>query len=165
MAKAAIALGGNVGDIAVTFDRAIVELCRAAPARLLARSANFSTPPWGEEAQPSFLNACILVETRTPPRELLARMHEIERAHGRDRTRETRWGPRTLDLDLLTYDDLEISAPDLTLPHPRLAERGFVLAPLAEIAPEMVVRGRAVADHLALVPLTGIKRLATPNSG
>jgi 2-amino-4-hydroxy-6-hydroxymethyldihydropteridine diphosphokinase len=165
MARAAIALGGNVGDVAATFERAISELCRDAPARLLARSANFSTPPWGVEAQPPFLNACILVETRTPPRELLARMHGVERAHGRDRSRETRWGPRALDLDLLTYDDLEIVAPDLTLPHPRLTERGFVLAPLAEIAPEMIVRGRAVADHLARVPLTGIKRLGGPDQG
>lgn len=165
MARAAIALGGNVGDVAAAFERAIADLCRDAPARLLARSANFSTPPWGEKNQPAFLNACILVETRTPPRELLARLHAVERAHGRDRTRETRWGPRTLDLDLLTYDDLELDAPDLTLPHPRLTERGFVLAPLAEIAPEMIVRGRAVADHLARVPLTGIKRLGSPDQG
>ncbi len=158
-AEAAIALGGNVGDAAVTFDRAIAEVCALAPARLLARSANFETPPWGDTDQPSFLNACVVVSTDAGPRDLLVVLHEVERRHDRDRARERRWGPRTLDLDLLTYGDLEIESPDLTLPHPRLTERAFVLAPLAEIAPAMVIRGQTVAARLAGIGQTGIRRM------
>jgi 2-amino-4-hydroxy-6-hydroxymethyldihydropteridine diphosphokinase len=157
--EAAIALGGNVGDAAATFERAIAEVCELAPARLIARSANFETPPWGETNQPAFLNACILVDTGAGPHALLGVLHEVERRHGRDRARERRWGPRTLDLDLLIYGDLAIESPGLTLPHPRLTERAFVLAPLAEIAPAMVVHGKTVAAHLAGIDRSAIRRM------
>jgi len=162
MASALIALGGNVGDVRTTFLRAIPEICRLAPATLVARSSDYSTPPWGEEQQPPFVNACIEIETATPPHTLLGILHEVERMFGRDRTQETRWGPRTLDLDLIAYDDLVIDTPTLTLPHPRLFDRGFVLVPLAEIAPGRRIAARRVDEALSGVSHDGIQRLPAP---
>lgn len=162
MASALVALGGNVGDVAATFDRAIPEISRAAQATLTARSANYMTPPWGEIAQPAYINACIAIETNLDPHALLAALHDVERMFGRDRARETRWGPRTLDLDLIAYDDMQIDTPDLTLPHPRLFERAFVLVPLAEIAPDRQIAGRRVAEALDGISQDGIVRLPSP---
>jgi 2-amino-4-hydroxy-6-hydroxymethyldihydropteridine diphosphokinase len=159
---AVIALGGNVGDVRATFRRAIPEICRRAQAILIARSADYMTPPWGETDQPPFVNACIIVETGLDPLGLLARLHDVERAFGRDRARESRWGPRTLDLDLIAYGDARLDTPDLTLPHPRLFERGFVLVPLAEIAPDRLIDGRQVREALADVSRDGIVRLPAP---
>lgn len=159
MARSFIALGGNVGDVRATFRQAIPALCEAAQARLVARSADYRTPPWGIAAQADFINACIAIDTALAPHALLAVMHAIERRFGRDRTREQRNGPRTLDLDLLTCDDRTLVTPDLTLPHPRLAERAFVLMPLAEIAPEAVIAGVTVRAALARLATTGIERL------
>ncbi|MGY3453565.1 2-amino-4-hydroxy-6-hydroxymethyldihydropteridine diphosphokinase [Bradyrhizobium sp. USDA 4353] len=159
MASALIALGGNVGDVRATFAQAIPEIISRAEAKLAARSSDYITPPWGEEQQPPFINACIAIETTTAPHLLLAILHEVERMFGRNRAQETRWGPRTLDLDLIAYDDVRIDTPDLTLPHPRLFERGFVLVPLAEIAPERRIAGRRVADALLAVSRDGIQPL------
>ena len=105
-----------------------------AAVRLVARSSDYRTPPWGVTDQPAFLNAVIVIATTLAPRDLLARAQDCEEALGRDRARERRWGPRPIDIDLLTYDDL-LTDHDLTLPHPRMLERAFVLVPLAEIAP------------------------------
>jgi 2-amino-4-hydroxy-6-hydroxymethyldihydropteridine diphosphokinase len=93
------------------------------------------------------------------PRDLLARAQEVERQLGRDRAHEKRWGPRTADIDIIAYDDLEVTELGLILPHPRLFERGFVLLPLAEIAPDHVIAGRKVRDALEGVDITGIERL------
>jgi 2-amino-4-hydroxy-6-hydroxymethyldihydropteridine diphosphokinase len=162
MASALIALGGNVGDVQASFQRAIPEICRRAQARLEARSADYLSPPWGETQQPPFINACIAIETQLDPHALLVTLHEAERMFGRDRARESRWGPRTLDLDLIAYDDVAIDTPELSLPHPRLFERGFVLVPLAEIAPDRLIAGRRVRDALANVSHDGITRLPAP---
>ncbi|HWP25979.1 MAG TPA: 2-amino-4-hydroxy-6-hydroxymethyldihydropteridine diphosphokinase [Xanthobacteraceae bacterium] len=159
MAEALLALGGNVGDVRATLDRAVALLCDGAKVRLLSRSSDYRTPPWGVEDQPPFVNLCIAVATELPARALFARAQEIERALGRDRSKERRWGPRPIDIDLLAYDDLALAEPDLTLPHPRLFERAFVLVPLAEIAPERVIAGIRVKDALAKVDRTGIARL------
>lgn len=159
MASVLIALGGNVGDVRSTFERAIAEICRRAQSTLAARSSDYLTPPWGETQQPPFINACIAIETQLDPHALLAALHEVERMFGRDRAHESRWGPRTLDLDLIAYDDVAIDTPELTLPHPRLFERGFVLVPLAEIAPERLIGGRRIEEALAHVPCNGIERL------
>src|SRR5215472_16803196 len=129
MLEAFIALGGNLGDVRATFARAIAMLCDGVEVRLLARSSDYRTPPWGITAQPSFINAVIAVATSLSPRELLSRLQACERALGRDRGREQRWGPRPVDLDLLAYDDVTLCELDLTLPHPRLFERSFVLVP------------------------------------
>jgi 2-amino-4-hydroxy-6-hydroxymethyldihydropteridine diphosphokinase len=140
MARALIALGGNVGDVRATFKKAIASICGMAQGALLARSSDYMTPPWGEPQQAKFVQ-------------------KIETKFGRDRGHEPRWGPRTLDLDLIAYDDVSMQKAELTLPHPRLFERAFVLVPLAEIAPERVIAGRKVASALAGLSTEGIERL------
>jgi len=159
MADVLIALGGNVGDVRATFQKAISNICGMTQAALLARSSDYSTPPWGHEAQAPFINACIEIETSLDPHALLFTLHKIEKKFGRDRTVETHWGPRTLDLDLIAYDDVKIDKPELTLPHARLFERAFVLVPLAEIVPDRIIAGRRVRDALAALSTDGILRL------
>jgi 2-amino-4-hydroxy-6-hydroxymethyldihydropteridine diphosphokinase len=159
MASVLIALGGNVGDVRQTFRRAIANICGMAQAVLLARSSDYSTPPWGVENQDRFVNACIEIDTRLDPHALLFTLHKIEKKFGRDRSTEKHWGPRTLDLDLIAYDDAILDKPELTLPHPRLFERAFVLVPLAEIAPDRVIAGRTPAKALANISTAGIERL------
>ena len=159
MARVLVALGGNVGDVRATFGKAIPDICGMAHAALLARSPDYATPPWGEQHQARFINACIETETRLDPHALLSVLHGVEQKFGRNRTVERRWGPRTLDLDIIAYDDAAIDEPELTLPHPRLFERAFVLVPLAEIAPDRVIGGRRVAEALADLSTEGIERL------
>ncbi len=161
MASALIALGGNVGDVRATFKRAIIDICGMAQAVLLARSSDYATPPWGDEQQDHFINACIEIETSFAPVPLLKVLQTIEQAFGRDRSKERRWGPRTLDLDLIAYDDVSMDEPELMLPHPRLFERAFVLVPLSEIAPDRLIAGRSVKAALAELSTEGIERLAT----
>ena len=159
MARVLIALGGNVGDVRATFRKAIANICGMTQAALIARSSDYATPPWGEEKQARFVNACIEIDTALDPHALLFTLHKIEKKFGRDRSRETRWGPRTLDLDLIAYDDVKLDKPELTLPHPRLFERAFVLVPLAEIVPDRPVAGRTPAQALAGLSKAGIERL------
>jgi 2-amino-4-hydroxy-6-hydroxymethyldihydropteridine diphosphokinase len=159
MGNALIALGGNVGCVRATFKRAIIDICDKAQAVLLARSSDYATPPWGDEQQARFINACIEIETGLAPLPLLLVLQAIEQAFGRERFKERRWGPRTLDLDLITYDDVSMDLPELTLPHPRLFERAFVLVPLAEIAPDRLIAGQNVTAALAKLPTDGIERL------
>jgi len=159
MRRAFVAFGGNVGDARDTIARAIAQFCDGDRVRLIARSSDYRTPPWGKTDQPAFINACIIVETGLTPLGLLDRAHEVERAFGRDRHKEERWGPRSLDIDLLTYGDDMLDDPDLTLPHPRLFERAFVLAPLTEIAPNAVVAGRSLREALERLDQSGIERL------
>jgi 2-amino-4-hydroxy-6-hydroxymethyldihydropteridine diphosphokinase len=160
MAQALVALGGNVGDPRATLDRAVAAFCDGEKVKLCARSSDYRTPPWGVEDQPAFINLCLAVETHLAPQELLAHAQTIERAFGRDRSRERRWGPRPLDIDLIAYDDLTFDEAGLTLPHPRLFERAFVLVPLAEIAPDRQIAGLRVRDALARLDATGIEKLA-----
>jgi 2-amino-4-hydroxy-6-hydroxymethyldihydropteridine diphosphokinase len=159
MAEALLALGGNVGDSRFILDRAIALLCDGKEVRLTARSSDYRTPPWGFKYQPHFVNLAIVVETTLDPRELLARTQGIELRLGRDRAHEKRNGPRTADIDILAYDDLTIDEPNLTLPHPRLFERAFVLVPLAEIAGDRVIAGRRVDEAARAVDAQGIHRL------
>jgi 2-amino-4-hydroxy-6-hydroxymethyldihydropteridine diphosphokinase len=159
MPRALIALGGNVGDVRATFQKAIANICGMAQAALLARSSDYATPPWGDVQQERFVNACIEIDTSLDPHALLFALQKIETKVGRDRAKEQRWGPRTLDLDLIAYDDVSIQKPELTLPHPRLFERAFVLVPLAEISPDRVIGGRSVASALATLSTEGIERL------
>ena len=159
MAEAIVSLGGNVGDVRSAFDRAVAMLCDGTAVRLLARSSDYRTPPWGVTDQPPFINAAVSVETSLTPHDLFARMLEVERTLGRDRRRKRQWGPRTIDLDLIAYDDIALKDPDLTIPHVRLFERAFVLVPLAEIAPDRVIAGIRVRDALARIDATGIEKL------
>src|SRR5437660_1364422 len=101
----------------------ITAFCDGEKVRLLARSSDYRTAPWGVEDQPPFVNLCVAVETSLTPRALLARAQAVERALGRERSKERRWGPRAVDLDLIAYDDLVVQEPDLTLPHPQLFGR------------------------------------------
>jgi 2-amino-4-hydroxy-6-hydroxymethyldihydropteridine diphosphokinase len=159
MARAFLGLGGNVGDSRATLDRAVAMLNDGRDIKVLARSSDYQTPPWGVESQAPFVNLCLAVETTLAPRQLLSRIHEVEQSLGRDRARETRWGPRTCDIDILSYGNTALNEPDLTLPHPRMFERGFVLMPLAEIAPDAVIGGRRVMDALKAADIAGIVRL------
>jgi 2-amino-4-hydroxy-6-hydroxymethyldihydropteridine diphosphokinase len=159
MPEALIALGGNIGDVRATLDRAVALLCDGATVKLIARSADYRTPPWGVADQPPFINLCLKVETNLWPQALLARAQEIERSFGRDHARERHWGPRPVDIDLLTFDDMTLDTPELKLPHPHLLERAFVLVPLAEIAPEETIRGVRIADALTKLDRSGIVRL------
>lgn len=158
-AEAFIALGGNIGDVRSTFDQAIAMLCDGRTVSLKARSSDYRTPPWGVTDQPAYVNAVIAVATSLGPHALLARAKECERALGRDRSHEQRWGPRKIDIDVLAYDDVMLDDADLTLPHPRLFERGFVMVPLAEIAPDREIGGVMVRQALAGVDKTGIEKL------
>lgn len=158
-AEALLALGGNVGEVRDTLERAIARLCDGKAVQLLARSADYLTPPWGVIDQPPFVNCAIAVTTALEPRALLSRAQVVEAFFGRDRAKETKWGPRRIDIDLIVYGDLELATPELTLPHPRLFERAFVLLPLADIAPDRVIAGRRIKDALAKVYLAGIVKL------
>jgi 2-amino-4-hydroxy-6-hydroxymethyldihydropteridine diphosphokinase len=159
MPEAWLALGGNVGDSRAILDRAVAMLDDGTAIRLLVRSSDYRTPAWGVTSQPPFLNLCIAVDTSLTPRELLARTQAVERALGRDRAAETRWGPRTCDIDILAYDDVRLSGPDLTLPHPLMFKRAFVLVPLAEIAGAKPIAGRSIAQALRALDTTGIEKL------
>jgi len=160
MPEALIGLGGNLGDVRATFDRAVTLLCEDETVRLVARSSDFRTPPWGVLDQPAFINRCLVVETALAPRALLDRGLAVERKLGRDRAREQRWGPRPIDIDLLSYDGADIDEPGLRLPHPEILRRAFVLVPLAEIAPDRLIGGVTVRDALGKLDTTGIERLA-----
>lgn len=159
MADVLIGLGGNIGDVRTTFERAIATICGKAQAELLARSSDYLTPPWGDEDQPPFINACIRIATELDPHALLHTLKAVETRFGRDRQPDRRWGPRTLDLDMLAYDDIALDQHGLILPHPRLFERAFVLAPLAEIAPDWKIAGRTPRQALALLSTAGIEKL------
>ncbi len=159
MAEAFIGLGGNVGDVRSTFDQAIALLSESGTVQITARSSDYRTPPWGVTDQAPFVNAVMAVTTTLAPHDLLALAAACERKLGRDRARERRWGPRTIDLDLLAYDDLVLIDRDLILPHPHLFERAFVLVPLAEIAPEQIIAGIRVRDALERLNASGIEKL------
>ena len=159
MADVLIALGGNVGDVRATFRKAIANICGMTQAALNARSSDYATPPWGDLQQAHFINACISIDTSLDPHALLFTLHKIEKKFGRDRAGETRWGPRTLDLDMLAYDDMAIDKPELTLPHPRMFQRAFVLVPLCEIAPDRMIGGETPAAALARLSQDGIEKL------
>jgi 2-amino-4-hydroxy-6-hydroxymethyldihydropteridine diphosphokinase len=136
---AAVALGSNLGDRRAAILGAIDALAHSPGVRLIGVSSIHETRPISPIPQGLYLNAAVTLRSSLPPRDLLGLLFTIERSFGRDRAREQRWGPRTLDLDLLLYADRIIEEPGLTIPHPRLHERLFVLDPLAEIAPDWVV--------------------------
>jgi 2-amino-4-hydroxy-6-hydroxymethyldihydropteridine diphosphokinase len=159
MAEVLVGLGGNIGEVRTALDRAVAAFCDGTDVTLVAQSSDYATPPWGVVNQPPFVNRCIVVDTVLTPRALLDRALAVERTLGRDRRHEQRWGPRAIDIDLLAYDDVVIAEPSLTLPHPRLLERAFVLVPLTEIVPDRVIAGVRVRDALARLDMRGIEPL------
>jgi 2-amino-4-hydroxy-6-hydroxymethyldihydropteridine diphosphokinase len=160
MIEVLVALGSNKGDSRGTLNRAIALFCEEHDVRLLRRSSDYRTPPWGVTDQPAFINACLLIATALSPHMLLERAQRVEQELGRDRSRERRWGPRPIDIDLLAYDDVAVDEPGLKLPHPHLFERAFVLVPLVEIAPDWVIGGTNVRDALTRIDRSGIERLS-----
>ena len=152
-----IALGSNLGDKTSNIDRAIELLTEPGDIRLVARSRNFATDPWGKLDQDWFVNACVAVKTKLAPRDLLRRCKDIERGMGRVATEK--WGPRIIDLDLLNYRDSVLDEPDLVLPHPHIADRAFVLAPLMDIAPDLKIKGRSVHELLEAIDQIGVRPL------
>lgn len=151
--RAFIALGSNLGDREQLIADALWALNQLDRVRVVATSSLHETEPVGPAGQDAYLNGAAELETTVSPRDLLNAMLAIERSLGRDRSEGERWGPRTIDLDLLLYGDLVTEEPSLTIPHPRLHERMFVLAPLAEIAPDATVAtlGRTISElHDAL---------------
>ncbi|TYT25169.1 2-amino-4-hydroxy-6-hydroxymethyldihydropteridine diphosphokinase [Luteimonas viscosa] len=159
---ACVGLGGNVGEVAQAVAGALAALDGLPQTHLIGASRIYRTPAWGRRDQPDFLNAAATLETTLPARALLDALLEIERRFGRERTADVgdRWGPRTLDLDLLLYGDAVLDEPGLRVPHPHLHERAFALLPLAEIAPQAAIPGRgSVADALAALDAGGIEAI------
>jgi 2-amino-4-hydroxy-6-hydroxymethyldihydropteridine diphosphokinase len=146
-ARIALALGGNVGDKALSLRRALSALAGEPGIELTRVSRLYRTPPWGKTDQDWFLNACALGLTSLAPDALLERMKALERDLGRLATE--RWGPRVIDIDLIAYDEISLNSEKLTLPHPELFNRAFVLVPLAEIAPDLVIAGRRIGEAAA----------------
>lgn len=154
-----IGIGSNLGDRRAHLNAALEALDDDPAIHLESVSRVRETDPVGPVPdQGSYLNAVVAIRTDLSPHELLAALLDIERANGRDRTTESRWGPRTLDLDLLVFGELTIDEPGLAVPHPRLTERRFVLEPLADLAPDLSVpgTGRRVAEHLAALIEEGV---------
>jgi 2-amino-4-hydroxy-6-hydroxymethyldihydropteridine diphosphokinase len=146
VARAFVALGSNEGDRAANLETAIERICRIPRTCVSARSTLHDTAPVGGPPQGRYLNGAVEVTTQLEPEALMRELLAIERDLGR--VRREKHGPRTIDLDLLLYDERTVATHELELPHPRLHERGFVLAPLAELAPEVVVPGKGTIRDL-----------------
>ena len=155
---AAIAFGGNLGDTRTILEDALGMFDADPNIEVLQRSSWYVSKPVGPP-QPDYINGCVVVRTHLPPRELLARLHEIEHAFGRER--KEHWGARTLDLDLILYDQIVLDDAVITVPHPRMRERAFVLTPLAEIAPDWIdpLSGANIASLNKAVDPAGLKKL------
>ena len=153
MTRAYLALGGNIGDVAAAFSTALQALA-AGEVRVVALSRVYRTPPWGVTDQPDFLNMAAAVDVDLSARALLELCLRIEKDSGR--VRDRRWGPRNIDIDVIAYGDAKVDEPDLTIPHPRAKERAFVLAPLADVASDLMLGGRAVRELLATVDASGV---------
>ena len=149
MTLAAVGLGANLGDAAATVRAALDALARLPCSALLRDSRLYRSPAWGVTAQPDFINAAALLDTTLSPRALLDQLLALEQAFGRTRVAGERWGPRTLDLDLLLYADAVIDSPGLRVPHPHLHQRAFALLPLLEVWPEASIPGIGPVHALA----------------
>lgn len=157
-----IGLGANLGDAALTLRQAGDALVRQPGLDAVRLSSLYRTPAWGRRDQPDFINAVAVAHTQLSPTTLLDTLLAVERSFGRQRSPDgrDRWGPRTLDLDLLLYGQQVVSLPKLTVPHPHLHARAFALVPLLELAPEVVIPGLgAAADLLERVDQGGIEAL------
>lgn len=158
-ARAYVGLGSNLGEPRTQVRQALAELGELPGTRVAACSALYRSRPMGPADQPDYVNAVAALDTELAPARLLHELQALERRHGRTRG-GVRWGPRTLDLDLLVYDELRMNTAELTIPHPGVAERSFVLYPLRELAPELVIPGLGTVDQLTRrCPAEGLSRL------
>jgi 2-amino-4-hydroxy-6-hydroxymethyldihydropteridine diphosphokinase len=152
-----LSLGSNLGDRRATLENALNQLTAIAHLRVIRRSSLYETAPVGKTDQPRFLNLVVEVETALPPETLLDLLQELEAAFGR--TRIVRWGPRTLDIDILLYGEATIRTPRLVVPHPEMTRRRFVIEPLLEIAPDLILPdGRPVREVLTTVLDQDVRR-------
>jgi len=151
-----LGLGGNIDDPVASMGKALRALDRRADTRVVAVSPVYRTPPWGKTDQAWFHNACAEIETSLAPAALLATCLDIEKHMKRERNE--RWGPRIIDIDVLAYAGLdELESESLILPHPRMTERAFVLVPLSDIAPDLLICGKTVAQWLAVCDRAGVE--------
>lgn len=155
MKKAVIALGANLGDAKAALQGAVDALATTSGIAVQAASPVFETDPVGGPEQPVYVNAIVLIETSLTPQALLARAHEIE--SNWDRTREVRWGPRTLDIDIIDFEGFESVHEPLIVPHPRAQERGFVLVPWLAVDESAQLNGKAVVELLNEVDVSGVR--------
>jgi 2-amino-4-hydroxy-6-hydroxymethyldihydropteridine diphosphokinase len=162
MSLAAIALGSNLGDSLALVEAAVQTLSRDPDIVLISQSYWYQTVAVGP-VQPDYVNGCVVVKTRRSPESLLQLLLEIEQQFGRERTEH--WGPRTLDLDLLLYDAVVLQTPFLILPHPRMAQRAFVLIPLAELVPQWLdpSSGLTILQLRNQVDCSGVSLMTTPS--
>jgi 2-amino-4-hydroxy-6-hydroxymethyldihydropteridine diphosphokinase len=158
MADVFIAIGSNLGDRKNNLSRAMFAMQRMG-ITLSAASSIYETEPWGPVKQSRYLNQVVRARTKLAPHALLRALRWIERSLGRDRSREQRFGPRTMDLDILIYDGTRRNTKALQLPHPRMLARAFVLIPLAEIAPGLVVKGVPIRSAIQRLDTSGVFRL------
>lgn len=154
---AIIAVGSNIGDKAENIHTAIRLVCDHDDVDLVAASPVYKTPPWGITDQDWFANGCFSVQTTLRPHALLDWCLGVEKQMGRERT--IKWGPRVIDLDVLIYRDVSLSDEVLTLPHPHITERAFVLVPMIDVAPELVLKGQALTSWLEKTGRDGIEAL------
>jgi 2-amino-4-hydroxy-6-hydroxymethyldihydropteridine diphosphokinase len=153
-----VGLGANLDDPAARLCGAIESLRQRGELKMLRLSSWYHTLPVGPANQPDYINAVAELFTDITPEELLALLQQIEAAHGRTREHGIRWGPRTLDLDILLYGNLILARPELQIPHRQMRQRGFVLVPLSQLAPELILpTGEAVKDLLAVCDTTGVR--------
>ena len=150
-----LGLGGNVGDVKTSMISAIEAIGNLPDTKVSSVSRLYKTPPWGDTDQDWFLNACVEIETRLAPLDLLDSVKAIEKNLKRQHTR--RWGPRTIDIDLLVYGKSGFTHERLELPHPRMLDRSFVLKPLSDIAGNLLISGKSVAEHAKAVDQSGIE--------
>ena len=162
LSTASLGLGGNIGDPPAAMGEALRCLDERSDCEIVAVSRLYKTPPWGKTDQADFFNCCALIGTSLQPEALLDVCLGIERAMKRERIE--RWGPRTIDIDILTFEGHRSREGRLILPHPRMTERGFVLMPLDDIAPDLSVADRKVSEWLARADTSGIRAASKDGS-
>ena len=152
-----LGLGGNIGDPRAAMGEALRRLDEDDAVRVRAVSPLYRTPPWGKLDQPDFLNAVAAVETELSPRALLELCLAVEA--GLKRVRRERWGPRLIDMDILLYGGEEVHEPGLDIPHPRMLDRAFVMVPLSDVAPDLMLQGKPVAEWAQATDRSGIEQV------
>jgi 2-amino-4-hydroxy-6-hydroxymethyldihydropteridine diphosphokinase len=158
-ATAYLSLGSHLGPGGELIGEAVARLAASNRVTVSGRAPLYRTSPVGPVPQPDFTNSVISIETDLAPEPLMGLCHEVERDMGRNRSQELRWGPRRIDIDLIAYGNETRDGPDLILPHPRFAERAFVLVPLNDLAPDVMIGGHRVRDYLARLDRSGVEAL------
>lgn len=157
MNKVYLSLGSNMGDRKKYLKKAIDSLDKIDNIQLCKISSFYETPPWGKKDQNSFINICIEIDTSLQPLALLKKLNEIEQALNRQRS--VRWGPRTIDIDILLFEDIITKSEQLTIPHPHIEERGFVIVPLYELNPNLMINGKRIEEIMKKLDISEIKEL------